>query len=116
MFDFSDATLLNGFKRINDDLGWGRKGNYRFFRTHSLRKFHASNIGLNAEYVDALQGRSKNPVHETYIKVNPDKLKEVYKSAMHNVIINEIEQRNVEKKEFNIIINVFFSGKEYNIF
>lgn len=115
LFDFSDAALLNRFKQINDDLGWGRKGKYRFFRTHALRKFHASNIGLNAEYVDALQGRSKNSVHETYIKVNPDKLKEIYKSAMHNVMINENKPSNVEKQEFNIIINIFLSGKEYNI-
>ena len=116
LFDFTDSALLNRFKQINDDLGWGHKGKYRFFRTHALRKFHASNIGLNAEYVDALQGRSKNKVHETYIKVNPVKLKEIYKSAMHNVMINENKKNKVEKQEFNIIINVFLSGKEYNIF
>lgn len=115
LFEFTDSALLNRFKQINDDLGWGCKGKYRFFRTHALRKFHASNIGLNAEYVDALQGRSKNSVHETYIKVNPDKLKEIYKSAMHNVMINENKPSNVEKQEFNIIINIFLSGKEYNI-
>ncbi len=115
LFDFSDGTLLNRFKEINDALGWGRKGKYRFFRTHTLRKFHASNIGLNAEYIDALQGRSKNQVHETYIKTNPDKLKEIYKSAMHNVMIGETKPDHIEKQEFNIIINVFLSGKEYNI-
>lgn len=115
LFEFTDSALLNRFKQINDDLGWGCKGKYRFFRTHALRKFHASNIGLDAEYVDALQGRSKNSVHETYIKVNPDKLKEIYKSAMHNVMINENKSDNVEKQEFNIIINIFLSGKEYNI-
>lgn len=116
LFEFTDSSLLNKFKKINDDLGWGHKGKYRFFRTHALRKFHASNIGLNAEYVDALQGRSKNPVHETYIKINPDKLKEIYKSAMNNVMISRNINDKVEKQEFNIIINVFLSGKEYNIF
>ena len=45
----------------------------------------------------------------------PDKLKEVYKSAMHNVMIGETKHGHVEKQEFNIIINVFLSGKEYNI-
>ena len=115
LFDFSDATLMSRFKQVNDSMGWGRKGKYRFFRTHTLRKFHASNIGLNAEYIDALQGRSKNQVHEAYIKTNPDKLKEIYKSAMHNVIIGENKHDHIEKQEFNIIINVFLSGKEYNI-
>ena len=116
LFDFSDTTLLNKFKQINDSMGWGRKGKYRFFRSHTLRKFHASNIGLNTEYIDALQGRSKNQVHETYIKINPEKLKEIYKSAMKNVMIDDNKEDHVEKHEFNIIINVFLSGKEYNIF
>ena len=31
-------------------MKWGFKGKYRFFRSHTLRKFHASNIGLSAEY------------------------------------------------------------------
>ena len=114
LFDFTSSLLLVRFQEINDKMGWGFKGNYRFFRSHTLRKFHASNIGLSAEYIDSLQGRSKNEVHETYIKTNPEKLKEVYKSAMKNVMIYEITEK-IKKQEFNIIINVFLSGKEYNI-
>ena len=38
------------------------------------------------------------------------------KSAMKNVMVYESKQiKEVEKQEFNIIINVFLSGKEYNI-
>ena len=114
LFDFTSSLLLVRFQEINDKMGWGFKGNYRFFRSHTLRKFHASNIGLSAEYIDSLQGRSKNEVHETYIKTNPEKLKEVYKSAMKNVMIYETTEK-IKKQEFNIIINVFLSGKEYNI-
>ena len=33
---------------------------------------------------------------------------------MHNVMIEE-KDKEVVKQEFNIIINVFLSGKEYNI-
>ncbi|WP_241776209.1 hypothetical protein [Methanosphaera sp. WGK6] len=47
---------------------WGFKGKYRFFRSHTLRKYHVSALGLAAEYIDTLQGLSKNIVHETYIK------------------------------------------------
>ena len=108
--------MLTRFQEINDYFDWGFKGKYRFFRSHTLRKFHASNIGLSAEYIDSLQGRSKNEVHETYIKTNPKRLKEIYKSAMKNVMIYESKHiKEVEKQEFNIIINVFLSGKEYNI-
>jgi len=115
LFDFSYSQLFSKFQEINDKMKWGFKGKYRFFRSHTLRKFHASNIGLSAEYVDALQGRSKNEIHETYIKTNPSKLKEIYMSVMKNVLIFENGDNLVKKQEFNIIINVFLSGKEYNI-
>ena len=115
LFDFSSSVLSNRFKEINDNLNWGFKGKYRFFRSHALRKFHASNIGLSAEYVDSLQGRSKNEVHDTYIKTNPQKLKEIYESVMSNVMIDKKRNVKVRKQEFTIVINVFLSGKELNI-
>ena len=114
LFDFTSSQLFSKFQDINDTMKWGFKGKYRFFRSHSLRKFHASNIGLSSEYIDALQGRAKSEVHETYIKINPQKLKIIYKSVMNNVVIQNKEQEIVNQ-EFNIIINVFLSGKEFNI-
>lgn len=115
LFDFTSSLLLTRFQEINDKMDWGFKGKYRFFRSHTLRKFHASNIGLSAEYIDSLQGRSKNEVHETYIKTNPKKLKEIYKSAMKNVMIYENKNNKIKKQEFTIVVNVFLSGKELNI-
>lgn len=115
LFNFTPGKLLTRFQEINDQLNWGFKGNYRFFRSHTLRKFHASNIGLSAEYIDSLQGRSKNEIHETYIKTNPEKLKEIYKSAMHNVMIYNKPKEEHVTQEFTIVVNVFLSGKEYNI-
>lgn len=114
LFDFTSSQLISKFQDINDKMNWGYIGKYRFFRTHTLRKFHASNIGLSTEYIDALQGRSRNQVHEAYIKTNPKNLKEIYMSKMKNVMIFEKEHEKVNQ-EFNIIINVFLAGKEYNI-
>lgn len=114
LFDFTSSQLFSKLQEINDMMNWGFKGRYRFFRSHSLRKFHASNIGLSAEYIDALQGRSKNQVHEAYIKTNPKKLKEIYMSRMKNLLINNNE-KEVKNQEFTIVINVFLAGKEYNL-
>ncbi|WP_409199836.1 phage integrase SAM-like domain-containing protein [Methanobrevibacter sp. DSM 116169] len=118
LFDYKSSLLLSKFQEINDKMNWGFKGNYRFFRAHTLRKFHASNLGLTAEYIDSLQGRSKNVVHETYIKTNPQKLKEIYMGAMQNVMIcfNEDKKENEKKEEYNITINIFLSDKQYNIY
>lgn len=114
LFEIKSSTLLTRFQEINDENGWGFKGKYRFFRSHALRKYHASNLGISAEYIDALQGRSKNQIHSTYIKTNPDKLKKIYMDNMKNVMINNDEK--IVKQEFTIVINVFLSGQEYNIF
>ncbi|NYB26465.1 MAG: integrase [Methanobacteriaceae archaeon] len=112
LFPFLPSLVLDRFQKINDYFGWGRKGKYRFFRSHTLRKFHASNIGLSAEHVDLLQGRSRNIVHETYIKTNPQKLKQLYTEAMHHLSLtdtpsnNEINYQTQDKNEVNITINM----------
>ena len=126
VFDFTDASLIYNFKKVNDKLGFGFVGKYRFFRSHSLRKYHASNIGLSADYIDALQGRAKTKVHEAYIKTNPNKLKEIYISAMHNVMVSDewIESNDVKKEErnivverqvINIVINFSLDGMDYRV-
>lgn len=115
LFDIKSSLLITRFQYINDKMEWGFKGRYRFFRSHTLRKFHASNIGLAAEYIDSLQGRSKNQVHETYIKTNPQRLKEIYKQSMKNVMIFKNKEKEIKKEEFHITINVFMSDNSYNI-
>ena len=126
LFDFTDSSLIYNFKKVNDKLGFGFVGKYRFFRSHALRKYHASNIGLSADYIDALQGRAKTKVHEAYIKTNPNKLKEIYISAMHNVMVSDewIESNDVKKEErnivverqvINIVINFSLDGMDYRV-
>ena len=128
VFDFTDASLIYNFKKVNDSLDMGFVGKYRFFRAHSLRKYHASNIGLSKDHIDELQGRAKTKVHEAYIKTNPKKLKEIYMRAMHNVMVFDewIEKyENIDKKEdtntvienqvINIIINFTLDGMEYKV-
>ena len=120
--------LIYSFKKLNDSLGFGFVGPYRFFRSHSLRKFHESNIGLSHDIVDELHGRAKTMVHEEYIKTNSQRLKEIYIGAMHNVMIggdgirenespDKKEDRNVviEKQGINIIINFTLDGMDCRV-
>jgi len=87
LFDFTSSMLLEKFQTINDNNGWGFVGAYRRFRSHTLRKFMASNIGLSRDQVDSLQGRSKDEIQEAYFKQNPKQLKKIYMDAMHRVMI-----------------------------
>ena len=69
------------FNSINYELDLGKVGEYNKFRSHMLRKFHASSLynangGLTLSEIDALQGRGKNSTHASYFMENPQKLKE----------------------------------------
>ena len=80
LFKISDRVLLLKYGEINDKLELGRKGNYRRFRSHMLRKFHASNLyqgenSLTMDEIDQLQGRRKSTVHTSYFMENPSDLK-----------------------------------------
>ena len=84
--------MITKFQQINDKMNWGFKGKYRFFRTHTLRKFHASILynhenGLSLEEIDALQGRGKNNTHASYFMENPKNLKEKYINSLKSILI-----------------------------
>ena len=88
IFNYHSALILTRFQVLNDSFDWGFRGKYRLFRSHTLRKFNASNIGMVTEDIDAIQGRSKNTVHEAYIKVKPEELKKRYMQHMWRVCID----------------------------
>ena len=108
------VTML--FVRINNILKLGKKGTYNRFRSHMLRKFHASqlyNAGLTLDEIDALQGRGKDPTHSSYFLEDPEKLRQKYVEHLDCLTINldvnsleikspeyiELEQKYNEKEE-----------------
>ena len=102
LFDLTENQVLTYFQRINDKMEWGKIGRFSFFRSHVLRKYHASNIGLPPNIIDELEGRSKNIVHDAYMKTNTKKLKQEYMKAMHNVMIginNPTENQNIQPRK-----------------
>ena len=85
--------LNNDFKEINESLNLGKVRKYNRFRTHMLRKFHASSLynhenGLSLDEIDALQGRGKDNTHSAYFMEDPIKLKKKYGNVLDAVIIN----------------------------
>lgn len=78
------------YAAINKQLKMGYHGRkYSKFRSHTMRKFHASNLGGGTELIDELQGRGKSQVHEAYIKDKPAEIKQKYMKYMNNILINE---------------------------
>ena len=92
------------FVEINDKLKLGKKGTYNRFRSHMLRKFHASqlyNDGLSLEEVDALQGRTKNRTHQSYFMEDPKNLKEKYIEHLKCLTINlDVNNLDIKSPEY----------------
>lgn len=109
LFDISADYLYQLFRKTNDRLGKGRKNNQSLFRSHMLRKYHATtllNSGLTLEQIDALQGRSKEITHQSYFLDDPKVLKEIYMEHMDKLTIfgdseeiHELKEKNRKYKE-----------------
>ena len=109
LFDYTGSLILTKFQEINDNNNWGYVGAYRRFRSHALRKFMASNIGLPRDQVDSFQGRAKDMIQEAYFKQDPQSLKKIYMNNMNRIMIydnwghgttpEELEQKS--KRLFN---------------
>ena len=80
----------------NNKVGLGLVADCSKFRSHNLRRFHATyikgsaltyeeNSRLSNNQIDELQGRGKTSVQDTYIKTNPLEQKLLYAKVMNNV-------------------------------
>ena len=61
LFKINEDYFSEAFIRINNKLGLGKVGTYNRFRSHMLRKFHASalyNDGMSLDNVNDLQGKA----------------------------------------------------------
>jgi SMC interacting uncharacterized protein involved in chromosome segregation len=94
---------------MNGKLGLGKVGSYNRFRSHMLRKFHASalyNDGMSLDNVNDLQGKAKNKTDASYFMTNPEDLKNDYIEHMHAVTLNkEVEKLSIKSPEFIQIEN-----------
>ena len=109
LFHYHTIYVRELFYNINKELNLGTVGdnNYGRFRSHMLRKFHASalyNDGMSLDKVNDLQGKAKNKTDEAYFMTNPEDLKNEYINHLSAVTINkEVEKITIKSKEFLMI-------------
>ena len=94
LFPITQLHMMKWFREVNDLLGLGTiEGNgFVKFRSHMLRKYHASalyNDGMSLDTVNALQGKSKNKTDSSYFMEDPRKLKREYVKHMKVLVINQ---------------------------
>lgn len=99
VFPYYKNVYTKRFWSLNQKLGLGFVGKYSKFRSHALRKFHASNIGCSVELIDELQGRGKSIIHEAYIKDRPQKIRQEYMKYMNNILIFDDKTQNKKSRD-----------------
>lgn len=104
LFKTHPMYLMHKFKEINNELGLGKVGSYHRFRSHMLRKFHASalyNDGMSIDKVNDLQGKSKTLTDQSYFMVNPEDLKQEYINHLHALLMSvDVEKLSVKSPEY----------------
>jgi integrase len=109
LFKMAVSYFSVNFQKINNDLGLGKVGNYNRFRSHMLRKFHASalyNDGMSLDDVNDLQGKSKSRTDQAYFMINPEDLKYEYIEHLPAVTIStDVKKLHVKSPEFVKIEN-----------
>ena len=108
LFDIQKKTVYRTYKQINQTLQLGKAGpNYNRLRPHMFRKYHASHLKdyIGMDYVDALQGRGKSNVRESYFYENPKILKEIYMDNMQHVTIHNEKYENITLSEENSMLH-----------
>lgn len=100
LFKIHEVWLFTKFAELNDTLNLGKVGEHRRFRSHMLRKYHASyllNAGMSKDDVNCLQGKSRNSTDESYFYDDPKKLQEKYIKFMGAITIN-LDVNNLDLK------------------
>lgn len=96
LFDVSYQWIGDLFEEINKKLGLGKAGRYNRFTIHMMRRYHATQLhaaGMSEEKIDLLQGRTpKSVIHESYIKVKAEDLKEEYIQALPYIVVTEMDK------------------------
>lgn len=96
LFDVSYQWIGDLFEEINSKLGLGKAGRYNRFTVHMMRRYHATQLhaaGMSEDKINLLQGRTpKSVIHESYIRVKAEDLKEEYIECLPYIVVTEIDK------------------------
>ena len=118
LFDVSYQWIGDLFEEINTKLNLGKAGRYNRFTIHMMRRYHATQLyeaGMSEDKINLLQGRTpKSVIHESYIRVKLEDLKEEYIQCLPYIVVSEIskvktkmeviveENENLQKENMNL--------------
>ena len=101
LFKVHERYLNMIFERLNGYFQLGKMPNgYNRLTPHMLRRYAATQLaeaGISTDHINLLQGRKVTGVaHESYIRLNPEKLREEYIEALPYLVIEDINKFKTE--------------------
>lgn len=92
------------FERLNGYFQLGKMPNgYNRLTPHMLRRYHATQLagaGMSTDHINILQGRKTQGVaHQSYIRFNPDTLREEYIEALPYLVIEDVNKFKTENQQ-----------------
>jgi len=103
LFKIHERYLNMIFERLNEYFLLGKMPNgYNRLTPHMLRRYHATQLaesGMSTDHINLLQGRkNKGVAHQSYIRVNPETLKEEYIKALPYLVVEDVNKYKSENE------------------
>ncbi|MBR0271425.1 MAG: hypothetical protein IJQ68_05465 [Methanobrevibacter sp.] len=122
LFDVSYQWIGDLFEEINTKLSLGKAGRYNRFTIHMMRRYHATQLhaaGMSEDKINLLQGRTpKSVIHESYIRVKVEDLKQEYIDCLPYIVISEVDKVRTKldvEIEKNIKLETELTNKKQEI-
>lgn len=101
LFKIHERYLNMIFERLNGYFQLGKLSNgYNRLHPHMLRRYNATQLaeaGMSTDHINLLQGRKIQGVaHESYIRINPDTLRDEYIKALPYIVIEDVNKYKTE--------------------
>ena len=101
LFKVNERYINMIFERLSGYFQLDKMPNgYNRLTPHMLRRYNATQLaaaGMSTEHINLLQGRKVTGVaHESYIRVNPDKLRDEYIECLPYLVIEDVNKFKTE--------------------
>lgn len=109
LFHVNGRTFSRYFRRLNNSLSLGRKGNRNNFTSHMLRKYHATTLNNLPYFKDSeinfLQGRVPEKVTGIYLQQDPKILREKYIQCLNHLqVFWDATSITIESDEYKKVV------------
>lgn len=103
LFKVNPRYINTIFERLNEYFLLGKMPNgYNRLTPHMLRRYHATQLaesGMSTDHINLLQGRkNKGVAHQSYIRVNPETLREEYIKALPYLVVEDVNKYRTESE------------------